>query len=125
LKSESVSGNTSYPHSIFEIGKIVSIDNADDSGSKTYNYLGFSYVGDDSNFNKIKSHVSVLFNYLSKEYSIEKHEDVRYINGRCAKIIYNGNTVGHFGELHPQVITNWGISKPIAACEISIDMIIK
>ena len=43
-----------------------------------------------------------------------------FIEGRVAKVIVDGKDIGVIGELHPQVILNWGLAVPISAAEISI-----
>jgi len=31
--------------------------------------------------------------------------------------------VGVFGEIHPQVLENWGSTMPTIACEIDLDLV--
>ncbi|MBN1685517.1 MAG: phenylalanine--tRNA ligase subunit beta [Spirochaetales bacterium] len=121
LGTESVSANAVYPHKIFEVGKVVYHDPADNQGSVTRNWLGFLDGDSDSNFNDLLSVVSALFFYLSKEYSLLESDDPRFIRGRCADIEYMGRKVGLFGEIHPQVLQNWSVTVPCTACEIDLD----
>jgi phenylalanyl-tRNA synthetase beta chain len=121
LATESVSANAVYPHRIFEVGKVAYHDPRDNQGSVTRNWLGFLDGDRDSNFNDLLSAVSAVFFYLSKEYSLIESDDPRYIQGRCADIEYNGNKVGIFGEVHPQILENWSIMVPCAACELDLD----
>lgn len=121
LESESVSGNAVYPHRIFETGKVAWLDKEKNYGSVTRNFLGFLAADREAGFNEISSHVSALFYYLSKDYTLEEREDPRFIPGRTAGLLYQGVFVGIMGELHPAVLTNWGIEMPAAACEIDLD----
>jgi len=43
-----------------------------------------------------------------------------FIPGRCALLKVNGRTVGHFGELHPKVITDYELGNPIIALELDL-----
>jgi phenylalanyl-tRNA synthetase beta chain len=124
LASESVSGNAVYPHKMFEIGKVAWLDNRENSGTKTSDYLGFFAADRDVGFTEASSHVSALFFYLSKQYSLEESNDSRFIYGRAATIIYNNSSVGVFGEIHPGVLEQWGIQMPCIACEVDLDLII-
>jgi len=124
LESESVSGNAVYPHMIFEVGKVAYLDRNDNYGSVTKNNLGMLCADRGIGFNEISSHVSALFFYLSVDYSLEEAEDPRFIPGRTADIVCGGKTVGIMGEVHPQVLTNWGIEMPAAVCEIDLDEVI-
>ncbi len=123
LESESVSANAVYPHRIFEVGKIARLEPTDNYGSVTKNYLGMLTADRDVGFNEISSHVSAVFFFLSAEYALEEAEDPRFIPGRTARISCEGGIVGIIGELHPAVLTNWGIEMPAAACEIDLDAV--
>ena len=124
LSSEAVSANAVYPHNIFEIGKTAFLDNTENTGTKTANYLGLLCSDRTAGFNLINSHVSALFFYISKEYSLEELDDPRFIKGRSAAIIYKGGKSGIFGEVHPQVLENWGIQMPSTICELNLDMLL-
>lgn len=121
LSAESVSANASYPHFIFEVGKVVRQDERDNYGSRTMNALGF-LVGDaEADFNLLNSHVTSLFYYLGYEHELEELDDPRFIPGRTAAVVVDGKRVGLFGEIHPRVLENWGIQIPCAAGEIDMD----
>ncbi len=125
LSTEAVSANAVYPHRIFEIGKVAYHDPQDNYGSVTRNWLGFLDADADSNFNDLHSMVSAVFYYLSREYTLRESDDPRFLSGRCADIEYKGQQVGILGEIHPQVLENWSITVPCAACEIDLDSILE
>jgi len=123
LQAESVSGNAVYPHQIYEIGKIVRLDDGDVYGSVTKNHLGFLTASADTGFNQVNSQVAVILYYLGAEYSLEELDDPRFIPGRGARILAGGKPVGFFGELHPAVLANWSIQMPCTAGEIDLDAV--
>lgn len=125
LSSESVSANAVYPHRIFEVGKVAWLDESENYGSRTADFLGFLTADKDAGFNGVSSHVSALFFYLSREYSLQEAEDPRFISGRCARIVYKGAVVGIFGEIHPGVLEQWGIQVPCTGCEIDLNLLIE
>jgi phenylalanyl-tRNA synthetase beta chain len=125
LASESVSGNAVYPHNIFEVGKIAHLNRDENYGSSTRNYLGFLTADKQAGFTLISSHMSALFFYLNTEYRLEELEDPRFIKGRAAEIIYDRDRVGVFGEIHPAVLENWGITMPCTAGEIDLDFLVR
>ncbi len=125
LCSESVSANAVYPHHIFEIGKIVYPEPAQNYGTDTRNYLGFLSSDRNVGFNEANSLVSAVFFYLSRDYALEETSDPRFIRGRAAEIVYNGKNVGIFGEIHPRVLENWGIQMPCTGCEIDLDKLLE
>lgn len=121
LSAESVSANASYPHLIFEVGKLVRQDPDENYGSRTLNALAFLAADTDADFNLMNSHVTSLFYYLGYSHELVELDDPRFISGRTAAIVVDGRRVGIFGEVHPQVLENWGIQVPCAAGEIDMD----
>ncbi len=121
LASESVSGNAVYPHRIFEIGKAAYIEASENSGTRTSDFLGFLAADRDANFNQINSVINALFYFLAKEYALKESDDPRFIAGRSAEVLVGGKGIGVFGEIHPEVLTKWGITMPCVAAELNID----
>lgn len=121
LNSESVSAHAVYPHNIFEVGKTAFLNEEDNSGTVTRNILGFLAADGEIGFNEVSAHVSAVFYYLSKDYTLQELDDPRFIRGRSARILCGGREVGVFGEVHPQVLENWGIQVPCTCCEIDLD----
>lgn len=123
LESESVSAAASFPHKLFECGKVAFKNKEDNSGTSTYNYLGFSLCEDKISYNDISSVISNLFYFLDVKYELTLREDPRFLTGRAANIIVNGKQIGYFGEVHPKVLTNWNITTPVSAAEINLDFL--
>lgn len=73
-----------------------------------------------ANFNKIKAVVESIAYMLGLKFEIKKLEHESFITGRCAGIYMNGAKIGFFGELHPQVMNNFGVEEPTIAFELSI-----
>jgi phenylalanyl-tRNA synthetase beta chain len=97
------------------------LDDTENYGSLTRHHLGFLHAGSDANFNTIAGQLQTLFYYLSREYEVEEKSDSRFIPGRAAAIVYQGKSIGVFGEIHPEVLENWGITVPCTACELDAE----
>ena len=125
LESESVSGHATYPHRIFEVGKVAYLEPSDNSGTVTRNSLGFMSADGTVTFNDANSFVNTLMYFLRVEYTLAApEEDPRFIPGRCAEIIVGGKKVGIFGEVHPAVLESWGCSMPAVVTEIDLDCLL-
>lgn len=121
LRAESQAGQAVFPHKIFEIGKVAFLDSSENTGTKTIQSLGFMTACNNANFNSLASEVSTLLYLLDHKYDVKEVEDPRFIPGRQAAIMLNEKQVGVFGEVHPQVLENWGIIVPCVAGEIDIE----
>ncbi|MCL2192710.1 MAG: phenylalanine--tRNA ligase subunit beta [Treponema sp.] len=124
MASEAVSGHSVYPHKIFEVGKIAYLDGGENSGTATRQYAGFLHADREANFNTAAGQLQTLFYYLSYEYDVEESDDPRFIPGRAAKVLHKGRAVGVFGEVHPEVLENWGVSVPCTAGEFDLEALL-
>ncbi|MDR3248382.1 MAG: phenylalanine--tRNA ligase subunit beta [Treponema sp.] len=119
------SGNAATVGSVTTYGSEDTVEGTGDStGTRTRQYLGFVHAGADANFNTLAGQLQTLFYYLSREYTVEESTDSRFIPGRAAAILYQGAVIGVFGEVHPQVLENWGLAVPCTAAEIDIEALI-
>ena len=125
LNAEMGSANAVYPHKIFETGKIAFFDDTDSTGTSTSQSLGFLTAEQNANFNTAASEAANLLYYLGIEYKVCETADPRFIPGRQAGLLYNGEQIGIFGEVHPQVLENWDINIPCFAGELNIEKILK
>lgn len=123
-RAESGSANAMYPHKIFEIGKVAYLKEDENTGTITRQHIGFMTAAANANFNSLASEVSSLLYFLDHEYKVVETEDPRFIKGRQAGVVVNGEVIGVFGEIHPQVLENWGITTPCAAGEIDLEALI-
>jgi phenylalanyl-tRNA synthetase beta chain len=121
MMSEAASGHAVYPHKIFEIGKVVYRNDAENYGVSTRQFAAFLQADKDASFNTAAAQLQTLFYYLSREYRVEESTDSRFIPGRAAAILYQGASIGVFGEMSPVVLENWGVSVPCIAAEFDLD----
>ncbi|MCL2831759.1 MAG: phenylalanine--tRNA ligase subunit beta [Treponema sp.] len=124
IDSESVSAHSVYPHRIFETGKVAYLDQNDNYGCVTRHHLGFLLADRDANFNIAAAQIQTLFYYINREYTVEETADPRFIAGRAASVMYGGKSIGVYGEIHPEVLENWGIVVPCIAAEIDIEALL-
>lgn len=120
-RAEAGSANAMYPHKIFEIGKVAYLKEDENTGTITRQHIGFMTASANANFNTLASEVSSLLYFLDHEYKVVETTDPRFIVGRQAGVVVNGEVIGVFGEVHPQVLENWGITTPCAAGEIDLE----
>ncbi len=124
LSAESISGNAVYPHAIFEVGKVASIDPDASDGVRSNDSLALFYASSDANFNTVHQHVSALLYYLNLEKVSELTDcdDPRFIPGRCAELsLHGGAQSATFGELHPRILEQWGIQMPSVYAEFNLN----
>lgn len=101
------------PQRIFEVSDVV-VD------TKRRKHICGMIMNSKISFTEIKSITESVLLEMGMEYSIKPCDYRTFINGRGAEIVYNGKTVGFFGEVSPKVITDYEITHPVAMFEIDL-----
>jgi len=102
------------PQRIFEVGPVVF------SLKESYELAGVSTHAN-ANFAEVKSVVDAVLNELGLEdAAVVESLDGAFLEGRRADIVLENKLIGVFGELHPEVLTNFGLSYPVVGFEIGI-----
>jgi phenylalanyl-tRNA synthetase beta chain len=124
LASEAESAHAAYPHKLFEIGKVAYKNTANNHGVSTRQYMGVLHAASGANFNTVSAELQTFFYYINRDYTLAESHDPRFIEGRAAEILCARMRVGVFGELHPVVLENWGITVPCTAVEIDMEQLL-
>ncbi len=109
-----------YPQEIFEINSIFSKDENFETGVKEELDLGIVMAGIEKDFTKIKEVVDALFKSLNLTFDIEEYSSETFIEGRGARIISEGEELGYFGEINPEVIESFQLDMPVVGAEINV-----
>ena len=106
-----------YPQKLFEIGPIfgrekVNLENWNLCCVDAFNGVTFSEIRA-----ILQTLMEVCFN---ARFETEQSENLSFVKGRCANIIYNGNVIGQIGEISPFLIDSFKIKMPVAAFELDL-----
>jgi len=112
-----------YPQPIFEIGDAVVLDKNKETKTRDLRKLAAAVSGNRIGYEHIASVLDALLSALGLEYELVKTEHESFIPGRTAEIRINSKPVGTVGEVHPLVLNNWGLEKPVAAFELNLEKI--
>jgi phenylalanyl-tRNA synthetase beta chain len=114
--------DVSYPHRIFELGRVFNADKeASDTGIKEQERLCISICDSSAGFTEMKQILDYLARMLEKDYTLEPAAGNYFTDGRCAKIIINKKEIGFIGEINPKFLSSFKIKNPIAALELNIE----
>ncbi|WP_414468821.1 phenylalanine--tRNA ligase subunit beta [Methanobacterium sp. ACI-7] len=116
------------PQKIFEVGKVVYLDKTCETCTTDIKKIAGAITHSTANFTEIKSIVDAIFINLGLKMELEKYNHPSFIKGRCAKVKgFNNwksadlNVTGYFGELSPEVITNFDLEYPVIAFELEFN----
>jgi phenylalanyl-tRNA synthetase beta chain len=110
-----------YPQKVFEVGDVIIIAPGEETGTSTKKKLACAFTDREIGYEDISSILDALLRSLGVYYELKRKNHATFIEGRSAEITSKGEAIGIIGEIHPGVLNNWGIEKPVAAFEIDID----
>ncbi|MGN0094025.1 MAG: phenylalanine--tRNA ligase subunit beta, partial [Methanobrevibacter sp.] len=109
------------PQRIFEIGDVLYLDDSTQFNTRSGKKLAAAVCHSNANFTEIKSIMSSVLSNLGYTMEISSSENPSFIKGRVSDVkgsSKNGNIKGVFGEISPEVITNFDLEYPVIAFEI-------
>ncbi len=109
----SLNQHRELPQRIFEVGDVV-VDGI------TTQHLAAVSIHPASNFTEIRGVVDAVMRERGLEYSITGTDDPAFLEGRRAALMVDGNEIGTLGEIHPDVLTNFGLQQPTVGFELMV-----
>ena len=109
------------PQKIFEIGDVLYLDETKENKTVASKKLAALVCHSTANFSEIKSIVTTVLSNLGYSMEIKDSDNKTFISGRAADVTgFAGDKKieGFFGEVSPEVITNFTLEYPVIAFEI-------
>ena len=109
------------PQKIFEIGDVLYLDETKENKTVSSKKLAAVICHSTANFTEIKTVVTSVLSNLGYSMEIEDSANKTFIEGRVADVSgtsQKGSVKGYFGEVSPEVITNFTLEYPVIAFEI-------
>lgn len=114
LELLSLNKHRDLPQRIFEVGPVVL------ELKENYRLAGVSTHAT-ANFAEVKSVVDAVLNEQGLEDAeVVESKDEAFLIGRRADILMDGTPIGVFGEVHPGVITKFGLRYPVVGFEMNV-----
>jgi len=116
----SLSGNvkSDYPQRIFEIGRVYG--RAEGRVSEAW-HLGCLVAHSQTSFTEAKMYLESFCRIISGgEATTGADQHWAFTAGRCASVTVKGASLGHVGEVKPEVIDAFGLGVPVSGFEIDL-----
>jgi phenylalanyl-tRNA synthetase beta chain len=110
-----------YPQRIFELAECVHPDPQTDTRTRNVRKLGCAVSHAGGGFSEIMSAFRAFNEVIPFDLTISESKHSSFIPGRCAAISLGKDVLGHLGEIHPKVLTAFGLKMPVAAFEIDTE----
>jgi phenylalanyl-tRNA synthetase beta chain len=111
------------PIGLFEIDNVAQLDDSAETGAVEERRMALVEIGRESGYATARSTVDALLRELgwTLEYTAIDHPT--FVPGRAASFSVGGNTLGILGEVHPEVLTNFGLTFPVALAELTLQRV--
>jgi phenylalanyl-tRNA synthetase beta chain len=110
--------NALYPQRLFETGKTFRLDERMENKVNETNRLCVAVSKSQVSFTEIKSLLEAYSKAMNLKLGFKRIEHPSFIPGRVAEIY--GDKLGVIGEIHPQVLHNFGLENPVILFELEV-----
>ena len=111
------------PLRLFEVDNVVNLDESAETGAAEYRKLALVEIGRESGYATARSVVDALARELGWQPGYKAIKHGTFVEGRVAELSMNGQQIGILGEVHPEVLTNFGLTFPVALAELTLQRV--
>ena len=110
-----------YPQKLFEVGDVVLRAEEVETRTRRELHLAAVIAHSRAGYAEVKGCLDALMKALGvRDWSVRAAEHPSFLPGRVAEILVAGRSVGVVGEVHPEVLVNFGLENPVAALELGL-----
>jgi phenylalanyl-tRNA synthetase beta chain len=111
------------PQRIFEIDNVVKLNDSAETGAAEERRLAFVEAGRESGYATARSVMDALLRELGWTGEYMAIKDPTFVEGRVAAFKMGEKPIAVLGEVHPEVLANFGLSHPVALGEIILQRV--
>lgn len=112
-----------YPQRIFELGTAVIPDPAAPTRARDVRKLAAVIADSSAGYERMSPVLHAFMRSIGIAFSLKPARHPSLIGGRTASVVAGGTECGMIGEVHPQVLENFGIEIPVVAMELDADVL--
>jgi phenylalanyl-tRNA synthetase beta chain len=111
------------PQRMFEIDNVVALDDSSETGAAEYRKVALAEIGRESGFATARSVVDAMLRELGWQAEYKAVDHPTFVPGRAAEVFVAGKKIGVLGEVHPEVLSNFGLTYPVALAELTLERV--
>ncbi len=109
-----------YPQRVFECGDVVKVQSREHP--RSIRRLAAAICDNRASYEDAQAVVySLLRNLGVTGWKVSPYEGGSYLEGRAAKLTLREEEIAIMGEIHPETLERFGLNKPVAVFEITIE----
>jgi len=107
------------PINLYEVGEIVAWKAETEQVQEELRWA-FASLDPKASFSTAKAYMQTLLQGLAIAYTWVEFEAPFYIGGRSAAVAVGGRSIGHFGEIHPELLHRFSFPEPVCSGELNL-----
>jgi phenylalanyl-tRNA synthetase beta chain len=107
------------PQKFFELGNAI-IYSGEEKIPREERRLAFCIIGPDTGYAEARAVIDTLLKDLRKSGQYKPLEHPTFIGGRAAELTTSDGYKAYLGELHPEILENFGLGFPVALGELTL-----
>jgi phenylalanyl-tRNA synthetase beta chain len=125
MKNLADNKHESYPQRLFEASDVGHINQRAETRVERKLHVAGVSSHSAANFTEIKSAVEALLHNMGlKGWESRPVKHASFLEGRAAAIVMKRRELGVLGEIHPEVLNNFGLENPTSAFEINVEALL-
>ncbi len=110
-----------YPQDLAEIGLAAAVDHDEPTHVAEHRAIAGVLARTDASYEDAKARLQAIATAFGKSLETPPTDHPSFIDGRAARIVLDGESVGVVGELHPRVLVEHDLELPVAGFEFRLD----
>ncbi|MBI4019853.1 MAG: phenylalanine--tRNA ligase subunit beta [Candidatus Aenigmarchaeota archaeon] len=119
----STNQHSEFPQKICELGNAILPDESAPSKARDVMKLACAITGNAAGYEDISGALDAAMRSIGIKYKLSRTTHNSFIEGRAAAVLMENKGIGHVGEIHPNVLNNFGIERPVACFEVDISRV--
>jgi phenylalanyl-tRNA synthetase beta chain len=111
------------PQRLFEIDNVVELDDTAETGAAEQRRVALTEIGRESGYATARSVIDALLRELGWDAQYAPVDHPTFVPGRAATLSVDGKHAGLLGEVHPEVLANFGLTYPVALAELTLQRV--
>lgn len=108
------------PLRLFELDNVVMLAETGETRTREERRVAFAVMAADAGFATARATVDAVLREYGVTGTFRADERPTFLPGRCACVATDKGMSGYLGELHPEVITGFGLEHPVVVGEIAL-----
>ena len=124
LETLAINKQYDLPQHLFEVGDVCFCDPDAETGAREERFVAAAMIGTHVGYADIRAVADAFAHELQADLTVTPTEHPSFISGRVGALRAGDERIGVIGELHPQVLENYGLKHPVSVMELSLEKLL-